>query len=201
MTDEYYQIEKDGIVEDQTRGSHKKIWQKDLINILYFAFGVIFSFFAIVYTKAIINEWLDPPTVQLLDILQNFAVYILSIAFLVASYELFLDRQSKVSLTKHGLLVKYPMHKTKFLKWDKFYAACLCVPELGYSRVWEYEVICFVMNGEKTNMSGRLKTGNPFHMRRLICVSNTEELFNAAKKWCPVTIVDVRETMAYLKYR
>ena len=129
---------------------------------------------------------------------------VISVGSLIASYECVLDKYSNVTLTRDGVLIKYPLHKVKLIKWDEFYTVCRCISGAfagdGPIAYDGYDIICFVRKGESTNMLGRWRTENPFHLRRLICFYYTDELFEKVKSWCPISIVDLSNTLSYLQF-
>ena len=194
MTENRGHTNKPEIVFDRDRAFVTKSGAGHTEIYMFLFLGVCFLGISIFLINTIIKNWYnDLSTHSGSGFLCVMALIVLSIVCLAASYEAYLDFKLIVGFTQYGLMVKYPFHKTRLLKWEEFQNVCLCnpfAPTRYYSYLWEYEVMCFVMKGEQKNRSGRWKTENPFHLKRLICISHTEELLNAAQRWCPLPIED-----------
>ena len=104
----------------------------------------------------------------------------------------------KYEILAEGIRTKYPLQGWRLISWDEFQQVCVCYA--GYTTRGErkaYSVVCFVKKGEKKNLYGRWKTGNPFHYRSVITIEYTDELYEEVKEKCPYEIPDLRKTRLY----
>lgn len=105
---------------------------------------------------------------------------------------------AKYAFDSTGMYVKYPLRLVKVIPWSDFQQICVCYA--NYATRGEPRanpIICCVKNGEKPNIYGRWKTGNPLRYRSVIYFDYSEEMYDIIQEHCPYRIVDLRQSRIY----
>lgn len=102
-------------------------------------------------------------------------------------------------ISPDGITVTRPFAQDQHLSWSDFQQVCICKYVSGRGN-GAYPQLCFVCKGEQRSIYDRWKTHSAFHHRRLIAIDYDEELHEAVVPLCPLTIVDLRDTLPYKDY-
>lgn len=103
-------------------------------------------------------------------------------------------------ISPDGVTVTRPFSQDQHLAWSDFQQVCICKYVSGRRNGGAYPQLCFVCKGEQRSIYDRWKTHSSFHHRRLIAIDYDEALHEAVRALCPLTIIDLRDTLPYKDY-
>ena len=102
-------------------------------------------------------------------------------------------------ISPDGVTVTRPFAQDQHLTWSDFQQVCICKYACGRGN-GAHPQLCFVCKGEQRSLYDRWKTHSPFHHRSLIAIDYDEALHEAVRALCPLTIIDLRDTLPYKDY-